>query len=100
KKRPPRLEIPGGRPVFVTYVFYFYLVCRYNRHSAAERHSQCSHICSNFVYKNHNKMKKRLDHASGFATDGLGAGRNKAAGKFSRLAAWVPFFCRPNAPEE
>jgi hypothetical protein len=36
-------------------------------------------------------MKKRLDHASGFATVGLGAGRNKAAGKFSKLTAWVPF---------
>jgi hypothetical protein len=31
--------------------------CRHNRYSAAERHSQCSHIRSNFVYKNHNKMK-------------------------------------------
>jgi hypothetical protein len=35
--------------VVLTYGFYFYLVCRYNRHSAAERHSQCSHTCSAFV---------------------------------------------------
>src|SRR5438874_4430548 len=32
-----------------------YLFFSYNRHSTAERHSQCSHIRSDVVYKNHNK---------------------------------------------
>ena len=51
------------------------LVCRYNRHSAAERHSQCSHIHSNFVYKNHNKRKGAVTFPGhffhSFDTDGL-----------------------------
>jgi hypothetical protein len=34
---------------------------RYNRCSAAERHSQCSHICGAFVYKNHNKRKGEVN---------------------------------------
>jgi hypothetical protein len=51
KEPPAGNYLAGG-------LFVLLLVCRYNRHSAAERHSQRSHIWSTFVYKNHNKMKK------------------------------------------
>jgi hypothetical protein len=32
-----------------------YLFFSYNRHPMVERHSQCSHIFHDFVYKNHNQ---------------------------------------------
>ena len=49
ENRPPANTLAGGRSILAR--------CRYNRHSAAERDSQYSHLCSSFVYKNHNKMK-------------------------------------------
>ena len=82
-EKTARRDLPAGRPAW----FHFYLLCRYNRHSTAERHSKCSHIRNDCVYNNHTESEatpigacltgKVPVHKSVYSKNGMARARKK-----------------------